>query len=425
MRKIGSRTVHSQLGHYISESEGSRVDPSLPESLKTSTQWMFSKNATRLFQVEERRIKEVGQCRAGFTLPLILAAPAFLPSKSEAADFLFNSDMGNDIYALISKIMVDPHDAEALALTDTSRFILDVSSFLTTEKIILRLASIISRFVNIEIGTSVTPNHLTTSPLEEVIFQAAMLGMSMTLLSKTVLPMILSSQAAGTLPFRDLVMYKSLFYPVGVSQLQFRTLLSMSVLEWIQIAPNTTLPTGLSDTPGTGSAIDQYIYWLYNGDAQVILQRSNSIVHYNLNRRRGKCIVRPNKDGARVADKLVGNVDAGTHDWSRIESITALENVELIADMNFVERLEERKSASGDASHTSKYKRITKKDHDNAESWRPMPLIQSGSTGAVLVRIDGKKLVRLMDDDDKLDLSIRTLLLQCLHSNLMTVLQMK
>jgi hypothetical protein len=362
---------------------------------------------------EQRTKKGCTLWTAATTAPLIiLPVMTVFPSKSEAADILSGLEISEQIskfWPAISTLVTDQEHFLISALTEASRFMMDLSSFVTTEKIILRLAGIISRLVNIEIDVSVSSNHVTPSPVEEIIFQAAMLGISISLLSRTAFPLLLSPKFAATLSFQDLVLYASLFRPVGVSLLQFRTLLSMKVLEWVELGPNSTLPTGSSDASAVDKSVDQYIYWLYNGDTKIIIQWSNTIVHYQLKRRRGKPVLQAKNIGENSNESALGNR----------KSLIDLNEIGLIADMNFVEVLEERRRSA-----VGTRKRRADEDYDSYETWCPMPLIQSGSTGAQLLRIDGKKLLDLMDDDDKLDSSIRTLLLQCSGSNLVTVLQL-
>jgi hypothetical protein len=57
---------------------------------------------------------------------------------------------------------------------------------------------------------------------------------------RRIVGLLLSSKFVAKLSFQDLVLYASLFHPVGVSLLQFRTLLAMKVLEWVELGPNTT-----------------------------------------------------------------------------------------------------------------------------------------------------------------------------------------
>jgi hypothetical protein len=190
------------------------------------------------------------------------------------------------------------------ALTEASRFLMDLSSFVTAEKIILCLVGIISHLVSIEIDISVSSNHVTPSPVEEVIFQAAMLGISISLLSRTVFPLLLSPKFMATLSFQDLVLYASLFRPVGVSLLQFRMLLSKRVLEWVISGSNIILPTSSSDASAVDKSVDQYIYWLYNGDTKMIIQWSSIIVHYQLKQRRGKPVLQAKSIGETVITEV-------------------------------------------------------------------------------------------------------------------------
>lgn len=377
------------------------------------------KTNNKTFHAEEQRRNKGCSLHTTATTSSLLMLPVitFFPSTSEAVDILsglYISELITKFWLPISTLVSNQEHLLVSALTEASRFMMDLSSFVTTEKIILRLAGIISRLVNIEIDVSVSSNHGTPSPVEEIIFQAAMLGISISLLSRTAFPLLLSSDLVDTLSFQDLVLYKSLFRPVGVSLLQFRTLLSMKVLEWVDLGPNVTLPTGSSDSSTVDESVDQYIYWLYNGDTKIILQWSNSVVHYRLKRRRGKPILQPNNTGENSSESSPGNR----------KSFIDLNDIVLIADMNFVEMLEERRRSAVETA-IPKRKRRTDEDNDNDETWCPKPLIQSGSTGAQLLRIDGKKLLGLMDDDDKLDSSIRALLLQCSGSNLVTVLQLR
>ena len=169
---IPPRARHSRLGtcHYISENQvNSMVDLSSIDHLEAPNHFLFSLNATEsVFLAHEEKPnyseEDEGKFWNSMILSLVVPVISLFPSHSEAADVSFSSKVGQQVSTMttmISEQMIDPSDIEALALTDTSRFLMDFSSFLTTEKIILRLARIISSFMNIEIGVSVTPNHLT------------------------------------------------------------------------------------------------------------------------------------------------------------------------------------------------------------------------------------------------------------------------
>jgi len=136
-----------------------------------------------------------------------------------------------------------------------------------------------------------------------------------------------------------------MFESLGITWSQFKAMKAVA-LDWVQLEPHQQLCETNED----------FMYWLYSGDAQLRLS----------------------------SGKSVQNVTAGSGYNG------------LLGELRFAQVLDKGSSAKS----------------------APSPDIQAGGTGATLVRIHIQKLKLLMDQDDELSESIRLLLVKGMHEKL-------
>eukprot|EP00594_Rhizosolenia_setigera_P004303 CAMPEP_0178941574 /NCGR_PEP_ID=MMETSP0789-20121207/1484_1 /TAXON_ID=3005 /ORGANISM="Rhizosolenia setigera, Strain CCMP 1694" /LENGTH=393 /DNA_ID=CAMNT_0020620827 /DNA_START=1679 /DNA_END=2860 /DNA_ORIENTATION=- len=133
-----------------------------------------------------------------------------------------------------SLISGDPNLVESVLLQDLSHVGMDLSVFIfgKDSTTALRFANLIGRILGIfsdyAIDHSIRP--------DELVFQVAMLGMSSVLLWSDIAPKLRTLNYGGSKqPFkkRDVVAYRKIFEPVGLSWQQYKTLLANDALQWV------------------------------------------------------------------------------------------------------------------------------------------------------------------------------------------------
>jgi len=137
-------------------------------------------------------------------------------------------------------------------MNDFSHVALDMSTLLNPNTVWLRLCNVVGRILIISADYVQKGN---TTP-DEWVFQLAMLAISTRLFMSSALPLIFAVFSVSTLSVRDRRIYSLLFESVGLSVLQFKTLLASETLEWIQFEPNASVELN-----------GEYMYFLYSGEA--------------------------------------------------------------------------------------------------------------------------------------------------------------
>ena len=136
-------------------------------------------------------------------------------------------------------------------MNDASNVALDVSSLLNPSTVWLRLCNVLGRILII----SADIQKGITAP-DEWVFQLTMLGILMRLLLGSAMPLVFAVFSISSLSVRDRRTFSLLFESVGLTVLQYKTLLASPTLDWIQYEPNTSVELdGL------------YMYFLYSGEA--------------------------------------------------------------------------------------------------------------------------------------------------------------
>jgi hypothetical protein len=175
------------------------------------------------------------------------------------------------------------------------------------------------------------------------------------------------TQVYDDVSFRDRVVHQVLFSPVGVSWLQFRSLVA-TCIDLVEVQPNETLDT-LHQTSG-----EQVAYWLYSGQVTARHWSGSPLMVLQMHNRRGKPVCRDNS----ISDED-SNVDG--------KSAISIKECGLLAGSYAVSALVDL----GDI------------EEDNGTGAGQSLQLTVGEKGAAMMIINVAKLRGLMDDAEKFD----------------------
>mmetsp|Transcript_31627 Transcript_31627/g.58408 ORF Transcript_31627/g.58408 Transcript_31627/m.58408 type:complete len:428 (+) Transcript_31627:248-1531(+) len=271
---------------------------------------------------------------------------------------------------------------EAAVLNDLAEVSSDLVIMFAPETIILRLSAVIEKIL--ELTSDYIPDHSIRS--DELAFNIPIMATSIFLLSRSVVP-IFKAQFVE-LTELDHIVYELCFQPVGVTLLQFKCMKATGCFEWITYKAGTLLidendyidvslagdDDGEEDGNDKSSGDWKYLFWQLDGD--VIRSFRGSVFGF-IERTNGKHIDNPGAQG-------------------------------LLGDTRFLYNLEEERRG--------KQKKTQDSRNDDTSNYQlhPIATITIGPKGATLLRIDSHKLFDLMDHDERLESSIRLLLLKSL-----------
>ena len=242
---------------------------------------------------------------------------------------------------------------EAEVLSDVSQVALDFSTLLSPNTAVIRLFTLIGRVLVIS-SDYIQDQYI--SP-DEWVFQLFMLALSTRSFLKSVRPLVAAATSNSTLTVRDRKAYSLLFDIIGMSVLQFKTLIASETLEWVQLGPNEEMQLD-----------GEYIYWLYSGET------SSTI---------GDC----NSTSDSISSRIFGEVQ-------------------------FARKFQEPLLTA--SKKKSKVKKVESTEAPKSRRRK----IYVGRDGAVLLRISTSKLLDLMNDDAELSASIQRLVLLCMQEKL-------
>lgn len=284
--------------------------------------------------------------------------PMFLGS---AAPFgLTSLTLGSSVVAsAVEGAPINPN-VEAQILNDVAHVGLDLASFLGPGILVLRLSALIGRLASV--GADMVSDHLL---VDEIIYQAVMVTVAWVGLVKAAMPSAFAALAKNV-TLRDGKAFAALFAPAGTSWTQFKAL-SVCALDWITVEEGELVTTD-EKTNNDTTRDDDHLYWLYSGNVRV---ESNGTTLYNVNRH--------------------GTENAGRG---------------LLGEGRLLRRMERRKSSKKNAPEKSA-----------AASHYPRTTVRANSK-STLLRIHMPNLKILMDNDQTLADSIRTLLFQGMEAKL-------
>ena len=291
-----------------------------------------------------------------------LDIPSMSSSIHSAASV--SSTPSNLLVATSRLIASDPR-LEAEVLNDASHMALDVSTFFSPNTAWLRLCNVIGRVLLL---TSDFIQDDSISP-DEMIFQISMLAISTRMFLRSAWPLMLAVFSVSSLTVRERRTHALLSEAVGVTVLQFKTLLASRALDWVDYSPDEVVELN-----------GEHMYFLYSGEATS-----------------GK-----NKDTS--ADAVVLFDEEKVHISSRI-----------FGDVHFAKVLDE--SLRKKAKTTSKSDKSKTPDAGGSTLAARSSLVV-GPNGASMLRISTSKLLQLMENDDELSTSIQRLVLLCMQEKL-------
>jgi len=293
----------------------------------------------------------------------------------------------NDIDSESSNIFLSPEafnkfldikeddDVKTIVLRDLSHIISDFVVFLDPETSILRSAELFGRILGISSGYMQNP----ILPPDEVFFQIVTLCISVQLFIKSGLPVIKAHFITTT--ERDELFYEQLFQKVGITWIQYKSMIAEEILDWVVLEPNTLLVS--EKCLETHDKSEDIMYWLLKGDMEVSYE---SVILQYMERTSGK-------------------------------SINDSTSFGLAGDMRFLFHINQ-KEIKKENSEGIECADIPKSEY-------PMATIRTGRKRATMMRIKGNSLLKLMENDERLYKSIKMLLLRSLQRKVSALLLSK
>ncbi len=273
--------------------------------------------------------------------------------------------------------------SEISLLHDASSIALDVSTVVISNTAWLRLCNVIGRVVLLSADYSSGDG---ISPVEWV-FQTTMLVIAARLFIQSAWPLMMAALLTSSLSVRDRRAYAMLFRAMGLTILQFKTLLASRTLDWIEYQPNELVEL-------TG----EYIYFLYSGDVtlRVIGSKTGNSNH------------------------VVGGTDIITNSSEDIEPCVS---DRIFGDIQFAKVLETSVYNRARKNKNTKSDRKSRNQENSSSHMSPPTSCIVGSNGASVVRIFTPKLLKLMENDDEVSITIQRLVLLCMQKKLTRMLR--
>jgi hypothetical protein len=265
-------------------------------------------------------------------------------------------------------------------MNDFSHVALDMSTLLNPNTVWLRLCNVVGRILIITADYIQKGN---TTP-DEWVFQLAMLAISTRLFMSSALPLIFAVFSVSTLSVRDRRIYSLLFESVGLTVLQFKTLLASKTLEWIQFDPNESVELN-----------GECMYFLYSGEAttHVIGKNEDAII----------TISHESNSNSNDAELGVGN--------------------RIFGDVQFAKALESSVYKNTMKSRKSDKKTKAQVASDSNSTSVAASKFVVGANGASMLRISTDKIIKLMKNDNELTSSIQRLVSLCMQEKLSRLLR--
>ncbi|KAL7465937.1 hypothetical protein ACHAXS_006240 [Conticribra weissflogii] len=264
-----------------------------------------------------------------------------------------------------SQLLATDPKLEAELLSDVSHVALDFTTFFSPNNTAwIRFCNVIGRILILS-SDYIQDDYITP---DEFVFQASMLMVSIQLFVKSVWPVLHAALSQTQLTVRDRRAYTEVFDTVGLTILQFRTLLASQTIVWEELEF------------GEEVELESDLCFLYSGQVA-----DASAVHCS------------------------SNSNCNTSSTSKIGS-------RIFGEVPFSKAMEE-------AMYKKKNKKssITPSNSSPSSSSLSSPLgklTACGPNGAILLRISTPKLLQLMNDDDQLAASMHRLVLLSMQEKL-------
>ena len=292
-----------------------------------------------------------------------------------------------DIVRAASRLISSDPEIEVEILNDISHVALDASTFLSPNTAWLRLCNVIGRVLILS-SDYIQSDVMNITP-DEWVFETIMLAISTQLFLKSAAPLMLAVFSSA-LSVRDRRAYYLLFEAVGLTILQFKSLIVSKTFDWVEYEPNETVELD-----------GEYMYFLYSGEAGKYKNKdtitlnigasSSSRLSIQMTEKSSESSISKREEGSRIGNRIFGDVQ-----FAEALEAAAYERTK-------------KKSKKGTAKMTQE---------TNSTSTSQARSFVVGSTGASMLRISTSKLLKLMKDDNELTNSIQRLVLLCMQEKL-------
>ena len=331
-----------------------------------------------------------------------------------------------------SDTMEDPQ-VESELLTDVAHVALDLITFASPTRALLRLSLCVGRML--AIAADWVPDHYLHP--EEWIFQGFMLAVSFGLLAKTALPVLPALLHQSTNRYGEKRAYGALFKRHGgLSWVQTKMILAGGGAVWFELEEGEVVvmmeegkeeATNANGENANGNVDvvqghDGYLYWLQKGEAELLICSGDT------------CLSK---------ERAIATASSSSSDAS-------IDEVAILGELEFARKMQEQQSKakaakSAKAAKNKKADKKTAKDaavatemtsaangNDNLEKSSSNDIsttsttttkIRAGPAGATLLRLDAARLLKLMDDDDALADGIRSIVFAGMQDKLRRVMQ--
>ena len=356
--------------------------------------------------------------------------PAFLSGQSHQPQSLYLDYLPTDLLSSASRSLTgtlteDPQ-VESEVLTDVAHIALDLVTFASPTRALLRLSLCVGRML--AIAADWVPDHYLHP--EELVFQCFMLSVSIGLLAKTALPILPAIMHQSTNRYGEKRAYGALFKRHGgLSWVQTKMILAGGGAEWFELAEGEGVVMQMEEAAnkiGDDNAMvitegsDGFLYWLQKGEAELLICSGDT------------CLAKE-RAIATVAASSSGDTSATTN---------TIDEVAILGELEFARKMQEQQSKAK-AAKNKKTKEVavasapistaemaaTANKNVNGDHKESSPntftttKIRAGPSGATLLRLDAARLLKLMDDDEALADGIRSIVFAGMQDKLQRVMQ--
>jgi hypothetical protein len=282
---------------------------------------------------------------------------------------------------IMREALSEPQGKAAL-LNDIAEASTDILLFSSEPStILLRLSAVIQRILGL------TSDYLPNQSIrpDEILFNIPVVGASLFYLTKSAVPIIQAQFVE--LDELDLTAYKLCFAPVGVTLLQYKSMKATGCFDWVDVGPGRVL-------------IDENEYYRRSGYGHILRRSSetNDDWKYLYSQYNGTVIKSYKENVFAVIDR-----EDGMHiDDPKAQGL--LGDTRFICNIEAEERARLKVENENDVGLT---------DDDQVRD--QIATVSIGEKGAKMLRIDSYELFDLMEHDERLESSIRLLLLKSLR----------
>mmetsp|Transcript_17542 Transcript_17542/g.35370 ORF Transcript_17542/g.35370 Transcript_17542/m.35370 type:complete len:484 (+) Transcript_17542:181-1632(+) len=287
-----------------------------------------------------------------------------------------------------SQLLAADPKLEAELLSDVSHVALDFTTFFSPNNTAwIRFCNVIGRILILS-SDYIQDDYITP---DEFVFQASMLMVSIQLFVKSVWPVLHAAMSQTQLTVRDRRAYTEVFDTVGLTILQFRTLLASETLAWEELE--------------FGEEVDlkNDLCFLYSGQVA-----DASTVHCSSSGSNSSCNT---SSTSKIGSRIFGEVpfskatEEAMYNKKNKKSINSSIGNSTPSKVDQVNASLPAAMGSNFSSTSSSPSLIGK-------------LTACGPNGAILLRISTPKLLQLMNDDDQLAASMHRLVLLSMQEKL-------